>query len=776
MTTAGWGAWYGGRRVLVVGGLGFIGAHLSRRVLALGAACTIVTPNRSTHDADAAALERAGARVVEGDLRDATAMLAAVDGQVVVFNLSGRSGAVRSMEDPLTDLDVNCRGNLVLLEAVRSVSPAAKVVFPGSRLEYGRPGSIPVAEHEALDPLCVHAVHKIAVESYLKIYRELYGLRSTVLRITNPFGPGQPAGRIAYGVVNRLIHLALENRPLPIFGDGRQLRDYIYIDDTIDALLAVGAAPTTDGRAYNVGSGVGTAARRHGARHHRAGRRRKPRVPAVARACGTDRNRRLRRRRLAECRQTRAGPRRPRWRKGCDGPSTPIASTRRLDGSGATGACVVSESRVHGGRRRGDGAQPGPPSPGSIRAHRLLHQPGGTHWRGNSKDRRAVSRAGPRARLRAAGRSRRHCRYLREMRPDIVHTFLLTASLYGRLAAILARVPIVIGTEVNIYEHKQPHHALAERLLMAGTDRVVVSAESVRDFYIRQVHADPAKVDVIYNAVDFDMLQTTVTRDEMRARIGVPADAMTAGVIARLTEQKGASRICSRRWRRRPARATPSHRRRRRRAARRARGAGREADAVVARAFSRRAPRPGRPAGRDGRLRDAVALGRPAAVAGAGDGRRPSRGGHARRRHPRGGPGRRDRRARAACRCAGARRGPRAPDRRCGAQAHDGRGGGGVRAPAVRRGRLCRRGHRSLRSTPGREGWAREARHRVSHAVLARRRRHAARGRGIVRAIRRLAGAVLRRDLAVRARALRSARRGHADSRVERHAGRAAAL
>lgn len=259
MTTAGWGAWYGGRRVLVVGGLGFIGAHLSRRVLALGAACTIVTPNRSTHDADAAALERAGARVVEGDLRDATAMLAAVDGQVVVFNLSGRSGAVRSMEDPLTDLDVNCRGNLVLLEAVRSVSPAAKVVFPGSRLEYGRPGSIPVAEHEALDPLCVHAVHKIAVESYLKIYRELYGLRSTVLRITNPFGPGQPAGRIAYGVVNRLIHLALENRPLPIFGDGRQLRDYIYIDDTIDALLAVGAAPTTDGRAYNVGSGTGTA-------------------------------------------------------------------------------------------------------------------------------------------------------------------------------------------------------------------------------------------------------------------------------------------------------------------------------------------------------------------------------------------------------------------------------------------------------------------------------------------------------------------------------------
>src|SRR5262249_52738085 len=94
-------------------------------------------------------------------------------------------------------------------------------------------------------------------------------------------------------------------------------------------------------------------------------------------------------------------------------------------------------------------------------------------------------------------------RYLRDAAPQIVHTFLLTASLYGRLAAILGRVPIVIGTEVNIYAHKRRRHALAERLLMSGTDRVVVSAESVRDFYVRQLHADPAKVDVIHNAVDF---------------------------------------------------------------------------------------------------------------------------------------------------------------------------------------------------------------------------------------------------------------------------------
>jgi glycosyltransferase involved in cell wall biosynthesis len=129
-------------------------------------------------------------------------------------------------------------------------------------------------------------------------------------------------------------------------------------------------------------------------------------------------------------------------------------------------------------------------------------------------------------------------RHLRERQPDIVHTFLLTASLYGRLAAMLARVPLIVGTEVNIYEHKRTHHAVAERLLMSGTDRVVVSAESVRDFYIRQVHADPARVDVIYNAVDWSQLRQTMAPGALRASVGIPAGAPLAGIIARLTEQK----------------------------------------------------------------------------------------------------------------------------------------------------------------------------------------------------------------------------------------------
>jgi glycosyltransferase involved in cell wall biosynthesis len=129
-------------------------------------------------------------------------------------------------------------------------------------------------------------------------------------------------------------------------------------------------------------------------------------------------------------------------------------------------------------------------------------------------------------------------KYLRQTSPQIVHTFLLTASLYGRPAAMLAGVPIVIGTEVNIYERKRVHHALAEQWLMRGTDRILVSAESVREFYVRQVHADPGKVEVIYNAVDWAALDAMSSRAELRASVGVPADAPLACIIARLTEQK----------------------------------------------------------------------------------------------------------------------------------------------------------------------------------------------------------------------------------------------
>lgn len=245
-------------RALVIGGLGFIGVNLTERLVTEGRTVTVVTPSRARHADRAAAFEARGVRIVEGDLRDAGAMTKAVAGQQVVFNLAGESGAVHSMEDPWTDLDVNCRGNLVLLEALRAGNREAKLVFVGSRLEYGRQAIQPVSEEQVLDPLCLHAIHKLTVEKYLRLYSSLFGLRYTIARVTNPYGPGQPQGRTAYGVVNRLIELALAGTTLPIYGDGTQRRDYIHVDDLVSALVGLAGSPASDGRAFNVGSGEGT--------------------------------------------------------------------------------------------------------------------------------------------------------------------------------------------------------------------------------------------------------------------------------------------------------------------------------------------------------------------------------------------------------------------------------------------------------------------------------------------------------------------------------------
>jgi UDP-glucose 4-epimerase len=255
--TTGPDAWYGGRAVLVLGGLGFMGVNLSRRLVAAGARVTVVTPRRSAHAEEAAALEASGAVVVEADVRDAGAMRRSVSQQEVLFNLSARSGAVRSLEDPFTDLDVNCRGGLVLLEALRAENRQASLVFVGSRLEYGRASAGTVDEDYPAAPLCMHAVHKLAVEKYLRVYGSVFGLKSVVARVTNPYGPGQPPARTEYGIVNRMIHLALSDEVLTVYGDGRQRRDYIFIDDVVTALLALGQSASSQSRAYNVGTGVG---------------------------------------------------------------------------------------------------------------------------------------------------------------------------------------------------------------------------------------------------------------------------------------------------------------------------------------------------------------------------------------------------------------------------------------------------------------------------------------------------------------------------------------
>ncbi|TMF24532.1 MAG: NAD-dependent epimerase/dehydratase family protein, partial [Chloroflexi bacterium] len=162
-----------------------------------------------------------------------------------------------SNASPLEDLDVNSRGLLTLLDTCRHLNPEVKIIFPSSRLVYAASPKQPTSESAPTAPLSVYGIHKWAAEQYLLLYRRLYGMRACILRITNPYGPFQRPEQNRYGVVNWFIHQAMHDQPLTVYGKGAQLRDYVHVDDVVDALLAAGSSPRAEGKIFNVGSGRG---------------------------------------------------------------------------------------------------------------------------------------------------------------------------------------------------------------------------------------------------------------------------------------------------------------------------------------------------------------------------------------------------------------------------------------------------------------------------------------------------------------------------------------
>ena len=247
---------YAGRRVLITGASGFIGLNLTAALHAAKAQVCVL--GRSGLPAPRSInLMLDEANCFRGDIRDSAVVERAVTGCELVFHLAGKSGAVASNASPLADLDVNGRGTLTLLEACRRMSPSPKVVFPSSRLVYSPDLTGPVSETSPTVPLSVYGIHKLMAERYLLLYQRLYGLRVSVLRITNPYGPFQRPEQSRYGIVNWFIHQAIHGRPLTIYGHGAQLRDYIHVDDVVQAMLLAGIKAEADGRLLNVGSSRG---------------------------------------------------------------------------------------------------------------------------------------------------------------------------------------------------------------------------------------------------------------------------------------------------------------------------------------------------------------------------------------------------------------------------------------------------------------------------------------------------------------------------------------
>ena len=246
---------YADQRVMIAGGLGFIGWNLAERLIGLGARVLVVDSFVPGHGANLAHLGRlAGrARINISDIRDEHGMRVLVRGQSVIFNLAGQVSHIDSMRDPYTDLEVNCRAQLSLLEACRHNNPDARVVFAGTRQIYGRPDRLPVDEEHPVRPTDVNGINKMAGEWYHILYNNVYGIRGSSLRLTNTYGPGQLLRHNRQGFIGWFIRQVLDDQEIALFGDGEQIRDLTYVADVAEAFLLAGCDQAADGQIFNLG-------------------------------------------------------------------------------------------------------------------------------------------------------------------------------------------------------------------------------------------------------------------------------------------------------------------------------------------------------------------------------------------------------------------------------------------------------------------------------------------------------------------------------------------
>ena len=245
---------YRGKKVLVTGGLGFIGSNLASRLVDAGAAVSVVDsliPEYGGNRHNVAGI----ADLIEinlSDVRDRQGMEDLIRGKDVMFNLAGQTSHMDSMSDPHTDLEINAKAQLSMLEACRRHNPGIKVVFASTRQIYGKPDYLPVDEKHPLRPVDVNGINKMAGEFYHILYNNVYGVRAAVLRLTNTIGPRMRIKDARQTFLGVWIRLLLEGKSFEVW-DGPQLRDFTYVDDAVEALLLAGADVRADGQVYNLG-------------------------------------------------------------------------------------------------------------------------------------------------------------------------------------------------------------------------------------------------------------------------------------------------------------------------------------------------------------------------------------------------------------------------------------------------------------------------------------------------------------------------------------------
>lgn len=243
------------KKILITGGLGFIGSNLAINLVGLGARVTVLDALLPSYGGNKFNIFPVKNKITIkiGDMRNIRLVNKLVGGQDLIFNLAGTLSHIDSMADPFGDLDINCRAQLCLLEAVRRLNPKVKIIFAGTRNQYGRALYLPVDEKHIQEPTDINGINSIAAEKYHLMYYSVYGIRTVSLRMTNTFGPRHQMKHERQGVLNWFIKQLLEGKTVELFGDGSQIRDINYVSDVLRALLLAARSKKADGQVYNLG-------------------------------------------------------------------------------------------------------------------------------------------------------------------------------------------------------------------------------------------------------------------------------------------------------------------------------------------------------------------------------------------------------------------------------------------------------------------------------------------------------------------------------------------
>ena len=244
------------REVLITGGLGFIGSNLAIALVDLGARVTVLDAMRDDHGGNIFNVEPIRDRVAINfsDVRDESSLQYLVRGKDYIFHLAGQNDHVLSLTNPFPDIDINIKGSAMLLETCKRVNRDARLIYSGTRGEYGPAAMLPVGEDQPMRPRGIYELSSLTAQQLFQIYHDNHGVRSITLRLTNIYGERAQMRHSRFGVANWFVRLALDNEAIPVFGDGLLLRDFVYVQDAVEAMLRCAVTESAYGQVFNVGN------------------------------------------------------------------------------------------------------------------------------------------------------------------------------------------------------------------------------------------------------------------------------------------------------------------------------------------------------------------------------------------------------------------------------------------------------------------------------------------------------------------------------------------